>query len=136
MLLNILLRSLYRKNLTIIGIGRGFSPGCLRLAYSVASLYVVRCNIYTANSWFSLWEKNTQNEHIIAHFEYFFTCHYNKTVWLAENLSEIKITHYEKTFSHIKAIFSQFEKRLGIKHIFLSRWDYHYFHRDTSHYQL
>ena len=39
-------------------------------------------------------KKNTQNEHIIAHFEYFFTCHYSKTVWLAENLNEIKITHY------------------------------------------
>ena len=39
-------------------------------------------------------KKNTQNEHIIAHFDYFFTCHYSKTVWLAENLNEIKITHY------------------------------------------
>ena len=29
---------------------------------------------YTANSWF---------EHIIAHFEYFFTGHHSKTVWLA-----------------------------------------------------
>ena len=25
-------------------------------------------------------KKNTQNEHIIANFEYFFTCHYSKTV--------------------------------------------------------
>ena len=41
-------------------------------------------------------KKKTQNEHIIAHFQYFFTCHYSKTVWLPENLSEIKITHYEK----------------------------------------
>ena len=51
-------------------------------------------------------KKNTQKEHIIAHFEYFFTCYYSKTVWLAENLNEIKITHYEKIFSHIKQYFS------------------------------
>ena len=64
-------------------------------------------------------KKNTQNEHIIAHFEYFFTCHYSKTVWLAENLNEIKITHYEKIFSHIKEKFSHFEKELGINNIFV-----------------
>ena len=46
-------------------------------------------------------KKNTQNEHIIAHFEYFFTCHYSKTVWLAENLNDITITHYEKILYHI-----------------------------------
>ena len=50
-------------------------------------------------------KKSTQNEHIIAHFEYFFTCHSSKTVWLAENLNEIKSTHYEKIFSHIKQSF-------------------------------
>ena len=50
---------------------------------------------------------------IIAHFEYLFTFHYSKTAWLAENLNEIKITHYEKIFSHIKQKFSHFEKRLG-----------------------
>ena len=38
-------------------------------------------------------EKNTQNEQIIAHFEYLFTCHYSKTIWLVENLNEIKVTH-------------------------------------------
>ena len=64
-------------------------------------------------------KKNTQNEHIIAHFEYFFTCHYRKTVWLAENLNEIKITHYEKIFSHIKQKCSHFEKGLGINDIFV-----------------
>ena len=58
-------------------------------------------------------KKNTQNEHIITHFEYIFTCHYCKTVCLAENLNEIKITHYEKVFSHIKQKFSHFEKGLG-----------------------
>ena len=58
-------------------------------------------------------KKNTQNEHIIAHFEYFFTCHYSKTVWLAENLNKIKITHYEKIFSHIKQKIYHFEKGLG-----------------------
>ena len=48
-------------------------------------------------------KENTQNEHIIARIEYFFfTCHYSKTVWLAENLNEIKITYYEKNLSHIK----------------------------------
>ena len=65
-------------------------------------------------------KKKTQNEHIIAHFEYFFTCHYSKNVSVAENLSEIKITHYEKIFSHIKQIFSHFEKELEIKNTFLS----------------
>ena len=40
-------------------------------------------------------KKNTQNEQRIAHFEYFFTCHYSKTVWLADNLSEIKIFSYQ-----------------------------------------
>ena len=63
--------------------------------------------------------KKTQNEHIIDHFECFFTCHYSKTVWLAENLNEIKITHYEKIFSHIKQKFSHFEKGLGINNIFV-----------------
>ena len=57
-------------------------------------------------------KKNTQNEHIIAHFEYFFTCRYSKTVWFAENLNEIKIIYYEKIFSHIKQKFSQFEQVL------------------------
>ena len=56
--------------------------------------------------------KYTQNEPIIAHFEYFFTCHYSKTIWLAENLKEIKITHYEKNISHIKQKFPHFEKGL------------------------
>ena len=55
---------------------------------------------------------------IIAHFECFFTCHYSKTVWLAENVNEIKITHYEKIFSHMKQKFSHFEKGLGINNIF------------------
>ena len=58
--------------------------------------------------------KKNQNERIIAHCEYFFffffTCHYGKTVWLVENVNEIKITHYEKIFCHIKQIFSHFEK--------------------------
>ena len=66
-------------------------------------------------------KKNTQNEHITAHFEYFFTCHYSKTIWLVENLNEIKITHYEKIFSQIKQKFSHFahfEKGLRIKNIF------------------
>ena len=66
-------------------------------------------------------KRNTQNDHIISHFEYFFTCHYSKTVWLAENLNEIKITHHEKIFSHIKQKFSHFEEGMGnvlIKKIF------------------
>ena len=58
-------------------------------------------------------KKNTQNEHKIAHFEYFFNYHFSKTVWLAENLNEIKITHYENIFSPIKQKFSHFEKGLG-----------------------
>ena len=57
--------------------------------------------------------KNTQNEHIIAHFKHFFTCYYSKNVWLTENLNEIKITHYEKIFSQIKQKISHFEKGLG-----------------------
>ena len=52
--------------------------------------------------------KNSQNKPINAHFEYFFTCHYSKTVWLAENLDQIEITHYEKLFSYIKQRFSHF----------------------------
>ena len=63
-------------------------------------------------------KRNTQNAHIIAHFEYCFTCHYSKTVSLAENLNEIKITHYQKIFSHIKKKFSHFEKGFGVKNIF------------------
>ena len=55
-------------------------------------------------------KKNTQNEHIIAHFGYFFTCHCSKTVWLAKNINEMEITHYEKIFSHIKQKFCHFEK--------------------------
>ena len=78
---------------------------------------VKTCQIFTLQVPDSRYEKtNTQNEHIIAHFKYFFTCHYNKTVWLAKNLNEIKITHYEKIFSHIKYTkqnFSHFEKGLG-----------------------
>ena len=62
--------------------------------------------------------KNTQNEHIITHFEYFITWHYSKTVCLAENLNEKKITHHEKIFSHIKQKFSHFEKGLEIINIF------------------
>ena len=58
-------------------------------------------------------KKNAQNERIIAHFEYFFTCHCSKIVWLTENLKEIKITDDEKIFSHIKQKFSHFEKWLG-----------------------
>ena len=64
-------------------------------------------------------KKGTQNKHTITHFQYFFTCPYSKSVWLAENLNEIKITHYEKIFSHIKQKFSHFEKGLGINNIFV-----------------
>ena len=63
-------------------------------------------------------KRNTENELIIVHIEYFFTCHYSKTIWLADNLNEIKVTHYEKIFSHIKQKFSRFEKGLGINNIF------------------
>ena len=59
-------------------------------------------------------KKNSQNKHIIAHVEYVFIFHYShQTVSLAENLDELKITHYEKVFSHIKQIFSHFEKGFG-----------------------
>ena len=68
--------------------------------------------------WLSLWEKSTQNARIIARLLYFFACHYSKTVWLAGNLNEIKITHYEKIFSHIQQKFPNFKRELGIKHIF------------------
>ena len=95
-------KNIFYQNLTIFSV-------------TYASIF----NPCTANSWFSLWEKNTQNEYIIAHFVYFFTCHYSKTVWLAKNLNEIKITHYEKIFSHIKQKLSHFEKRLGINNIFV-----------------
>ena len=58
-------------------------------------------------------KKITRNEQVIAHFEYFFTCHYSKTLWLFENLNEINITYYEKIFSHIKQKIFHFEKGLG-----------------------
>ena len=58
-------------------------------------------------------KKDSQNKHIIAHVEYAFIFHYSQTVSLAENLDELKITHYEKIFSHIKQIFSHFEKGFG-----------------------
>ena len=51
-------------------------------------------------------------------FWVFFTCQYSETVWLAENLNEIRITHYEKIFTHIKQNFSQYEKGLELKNIF------------------
>ena len=57
--------------------------------------------------------KKIHNEHMMTHFEYFLTCHYSKTVWLAENLNEKKIAHYEKIFSHIKEKFCHFEKGFG-----------------------
>ena len=49
---------------------------------------------------------------------FYLSRHYSKTVWLTENLNEIKITHYEKIFSHIKQKFSHFEKGLKINDIF------------------
>ena len=42
-----------------------------------------------------------------------------KTVWLAQNLNEMKITDYEKIFSHIKEKFSHFEKEYGKEICFL-----------------
>ena len=72
---------------------------------------------HTANSWFSLWEKKYSNEHRIAHFEYFFTCHYSKTVWLAENLSEIKIFWYQ---AKKVSFWERVGKRAERKHFFVS----------------
>ena len=77
-----------------------------------------KMSFYTANFLFSLWKKNTRNEHMIAHFDYIFSCHYSMAIWLAENLNKIKIPYYGKIFSHIKQKFSHFEKGLGIKNIF------------------
>ena len=73
----------------------------------------VLLNKCSANSWFALWEENAQNQRIIAHFVYFFTCHCSKIVWLTENLNEIKITHDDKIFCDIKQKFSHFEKWFG-----------------------
>ena len=53
--------------------------------------------------------KNTQNEHIIVHFEYVFTCHYSKTVWLAE-----------KPFLVSSKNFLILRKGLEKKHFFVS----------------
>ena len=108
-----------------------FSIWFIYIYIYIYNLYIH--NLHTYKFLILILRKNTQNERIIAHFEYFFTCHYTKTVWLAENLNEIKITHYEKIFSHIKQKDSHFEKGFGIKNIFLSHWDYHYFHWDISH---
>ena len=65
-------------------------------------------------------KKNTWNDHIIANFEFFFSCHYSKTFWLAENLNEIKISHYGKIFSHINQNFSFWESAGNTKHFFVS----------------
>ena len=66
-------------------------------------------------------KKNTQNEHIIAHFEYFFACHYSKTVWLAENLNEIKLLIMRKSFLISSKNFFSFWERVGNKwHFFVS----------------
>ena len=72
----------------------------------------VACCFCTASSWFSLWEKILKMSTQSLILSIFFTCHYSKTVWLAENLNVIKITHYEKIFFHIKQTFSHFEKGL------------------------
>ena len=72
---------------------------------------IIVCTLHIPDARYE--KKYIENEHVIAHFEYFFTCHYSKTVLLSENLNEIKITHYEKIFSRIKQNFSHFEKGLG-----------------------
>ena len=56
--------------------------------------------------------KNTQNDHIIAHFDYFFTCHNSKTIFLTEILKEIKVTLSEKSLTLIKQKLSHFEEGL------------------------
>ena len=61
-------------------------------------------------------KKNIQNEHIIAHFEYFFTCLYSKTVCLARR--EAQRDKNYSLFSHIRQKFFHFEKGLGIKDFF------------------
>ena len=79
--------------------------------FSIVSNYSknIRINLWTLKILDSHYEKKiTQSEHIFAHFKYFFTCRYSKTVWPAENLNEIKTTHCEKTFCHIKQKFSHF----------------------------
>ena len=77
----------------------------------VKYIAVLDLTIYTANSWFSLRKKKYSKWGHHCSF-------YSKAVWLAENLNEIKITHCEKIFSHIKQKCSYFEKELGIKHTF------------------
>ena len=86
---------------------------------------VTNTDVWTANSWFLLWErKYSKWAHNCSHWVFFFTCHYSKTVWLAENLNEIKITYYEKNLSHIKQKIFSFWERVGNKqHFFLSHWD-------------
>ena len=77
-------------------------------------------------------KKNTQKEDIISHLEYFFTCHYSKNVldrW--ESQRDKNYSLWENLFSYQAKIFS-FWERVGNKKHFLSHWDYHYFHRDTS----
>ena len=69
-----------------------------------------------------LWEKKYLNEHIIAHYVYFFTFHYSKTVWLAENLTEKKnYSLWENLYSYQAKIFSFWErvgKRAERRHFF------------------
>ena len=88
----------------------------------------------TASSWFSLWEKkNSKCVHNCSFWVFFYLSLYSKTVWLAESLSKITFTYYEKIFSNIKKKLSHFQKGLEIKNISLFHRDYHYFYRDTSH---
>ena len=100
----------------LLGISKTFDGVSYNILFANLLAYGVDDTLQIPDSHYE--KKNTQNEHIIAHFEYFFACHYSKTIWLAVNLNEIKIINYEKIFSHIKQKYSHFEKGLGIKNFF------------------
>ena len=59
----------------------------------------------------SHYEKKTQNEHIIAYFEYFFTCHYSKaacfTCWKSQRDRNYSL--WENLFLYEAKIFSFWE---------------------------
>ena len=93
-----------------MGISKTFDGVSYNILFANLLAYGVDDTLQIPDSHYQ--KKNTQNEHIIAHFEYFFACHYSKTIWLAVNLNEIKIINYEKIFSHIKQKYSHFEKGL------------------------
>ena len=84
-----------------------------RLCFAKLSTLQIPNSHYEKKKKYSKWAHNCS-------FWVFFSCHYSKTFWLAENLNEIKISHYGKIFSHIKQNFSFWESVGNTKYFFVS----------------